>query len=127
MTQDLRNTFPIYNLTTSVITASNRYNRWGSNRYRGNSDGRLFADLALLYNAKSIADPMMGSGTTGDCVNDLNAHGANINYWGGDLNQGFNLITDDIPGKFDFIWIHPPYWNLIRYSQREGDLSSAPS
>ncbi len=123
----MRNHFPIYNLAKSIIPASRRYNRWGSNRYRGNCDGRLFADLILRYGAKSVADPMIGSGTTADCVRDLNAHGAGIQYWGGDLNQGFNLVTDDIPGMFDFVWIHPPYWNLIRYSQRETDLSNAPT
>lgn len=124
----MRAHFPIYNLTTSVIAdPGGRYNRWGSNRYRGNCDGRLFADLVLRYNARSVADPMIGSGTTQDCINDLNAHGANIEYWGGDLKLGFNLVTDDIPGTHDLVWIHPPYWNLIRYSSDESDLSNAPN
>lgn len=112
-------------ITTSVVSNPKRANQWGSNRYGGNCDGRIFADLVLRYGAKTVADPMMGSGTTRDCIADLNAQGAGITYWGGDLNQGFNLAEQDLPGKFDFVWIHPPYWNLIRYSHRPGDLSSA--
>lgn len=114
-------------ITASVVSHGRRLNRWGSNKYRGNCDGRIFADLVLRYGAKSVADPMIGSGTTRDCIAELNQRGANITYWGGDLNQGFNLLEDDIKGKHDFIWIHPPYWNLIRYSQREGDLSNIPT
>lgn len=114
-------------ITTSVVSHPRRANEWGSNRYRGNCDGRIFADLVLRYGAKSVADPMMGSGTTRDCIAELNRKGNEITYWGGDLNQGFNLTEQDLPGKHDFIWIHPPYWNLIRYSYRPGDLSSAPT
>ena len=123
----LQPTLPRPSITTSVVTNNQRFNRWGSNRYRGNCDGRIFADLVLRYGATSVADPMMGSGTTRDCIADLNQSGASINYWGGDLNQGFNLVEDEIPGKFDFVWIHPPYWNLIRYSYRDGDLSNTAS
>ena len=112
-------------MTSSVVSFPKRQNRWGSNRYRGNCDGRIFADLVRRYKATSVADPMMGSGTTRDCIVEMNAKGGSIQYWGGDLNQGFNLAEDKIPGKFDFVWIHPPYWNLIRYSYRDGDLSSA--
>ena len=118
-----QNTF----LKTSVVSNAKRANQWGSNRYGGNCDGGIFADLVRRYDAKSVADPMMGSGTTRDCVADLNADGLEITYWGSDLNQGFNLAEHALPGRFDFVWIHPPYWNLIRYSQRPGDLSSAPT
>jgi len=122
MTQHLE--LPRPTITSSIISNGRRLNRWGSNKYRGNCDGRLFADLVLRYKAKSVADPMIGSGTTRDCIAELNQCGAEIQYWGGDLNQGFNLLEQDVPGKFDFVWIHPPYWNLIRYSEREGDLSN---
>ena len=29
-------------------------------------------------------------------------------------------------GWFDFVWLHPPYWNMIRYSRDLRCLSNAP-
>ena len=68
---------------------------------------------------------MQGSGTVRGVVEGLNRYKKKgISYWGGDLNTSFDLTKQDIPGKFDFAWIHPPYWNIIRYSERQGDLSN---
>ncbi len=51
-----------------------------------------------------------------------------ISYWGGDLRKGFDLSKQDLPGKFDFVWIHPPYWNIIQYSNNNpNDLSNCES
>ena len=110
---------------TSVVSYPERCSLWGESRFRGNCDGTLFKDLVLRYGARRVADPMMGSGTTRDVVAGLNQLGGRkIEYWGSDLQQGFNLLADPLPGRFDFVWIHPPYWNIIPYSdgQRE-DLS----
>ncbi|MCK4659385.1 MAG: hypothetical protein KAV82_07675 [Phycisphaerae bacterium] len=106
-----------------------RCSLWGDSSYPGNCDGRLFKNLVLRYGAKRVADPMMGSGTTRDVVSGLNrVCPACIQYWGGDLHQGFNLLTDALPGEFDFIWLHPPYWNIVQYSKGDdGDLSSCES
>jgi hypothetical protein len=68
---------------------------------------------------------MEGSGTARDVVLWLNrTHGTNITYWGGDLRRGFNLLLEELPGGFDFVWLHPPYWNIIRYSEHPDDLSN---
>ncbi len=110
---------------TSVVSYPNRQNTWGEYRFRGNCDGRLFKNLVLRYRAKRVADPMLGSGTTRDVVEGLNKYKkTGISYWGGDLRDGFDLTTQNPPGKFDFCWIHPPYWNIIRYSNGTGDLSN---
>lgn len=110
---------------TSVVSYPNRANQWGDSQYRGNCDGRLFKNLVLRYDAKRVADPMMGSGTTRDVIADLNTHAsAQIRYWGGDLRSGFNLLRQNPPRNADFIWIHPPYWNIIRYSDHPNDLST---
>lgn len=110
---------------TSVVSYPNRANQWGDCRYRGNCDGRLFKNLVLRYNAKRVADPMAGSGTTRDVIRDVNLHtGVKIRYWGGDLKSGFNLVEQNPPKNADFIWIHPPYWNIIRYSDNPFDLST---
>ena len=113
---------------TSVVSYPNRCSLFGKSNFRGNCDGRLFKNLVLRYGAKRVADPMLGSGTTQDVVVGLNKYKkANISFWGSDLSQGFDLTKQDIPGKFDFCWIHPPYWNIIRYSSNSGDLSSCES
>ncbi len=78
---------------TSVASHPNRCPLWGSSRYRGNCDGRLIRDLVLRYNARKVADPMEGSGTSRDVVNGLNQYRrlSIISYWGGDLRTGFGF------------------------------------
>jgi len=113
---------------TSIVSYPARQNAWGDHRFRGNCDGHLFKNLVLRYRAKRIADPMLGSGTTRDVVSGLNRYKkTGISYWGGDLRNGFDLTTQNLPGKFDFCWLHPPYWNIIRYSNGTGDLSNCES
>ena len=112
---------------TSVVSYPTRCSLWGDGRFRGNCDGRLFKNLVLRYRAKRVADPMVGSGTTRDVIEGLNQHKkAGIGFWGSDLRDGFDLTGQQLPGNFDFVWIHPPYWNIIRYSDSDADLSSAP-
>lgn len=110
---------------SSIVSYPDRCPLWGDARYRGNCDGRLFVQLVQRYRPRSVADPMEGSGTTRHAVAWLVENtGANIDFWGGDLRHGFNLLRQDIPGRHDFIWIHPPYWNIIRYGEHADDLSS---
>lgn len=114
-----------HGLTGSVVSYPDRCQLWGDGRYRGNCDGRLFLGLVLRYQAKRVADPMMGSGTTRDVIAWLNrTKRTAIRFWGADLRTGFNLLRQPLPGEFDFIWVHPPYWNIIRYSDHPDDLSN---
>lgn len=113
---------------TSVVSYPNRMTLWGSSAYRGNCDGRLIKDLILRYGARKIGDPMEGSGTSRDVVAGLNRYKRlGINYWGGDLRSGFDLTKQELPGRFDFVWIHPPYWNIVQYRSGPGDLSNCES
>jgi len=110
---------------TSLVSYPERCSLWGDSRYRGNCDGRLFKNLVLRYKAKRIGDPMIGSGTTRDVVAGLNQYKrAGIEFWGGDLREGFDLTKQELPGRFDLVWLHPPYWNIVRYNSGENDLSS---
>jgi hypothetical protein len=111
---------------TSVVSYPNRCKLWGDGGYRGNCDGRLFKNLVLRYQARRVADPMLGSGTSRDVVEGLNKYKkTGISYWGSDLRQGFDLTKQDLPAKYDFVWIHPPYWNIIHYSNNNpNDLSN---
>jgi hypothetical protein len=98
---------------------------WGDATYRGNCGGGLLRDLVLQYRPQSVADPMMGSGTSKDVIDDLNRRSDTpIGFWGSDLRYGFNILTDSLPASFDFVWVHPPYWNIIRYSGDPSDLSN---
>jgi hypothetical protein len=113
---------------TSVVSYRHRCSQFGSSQYRGNCDGRLIKDLVLRYCARRVADPMQGSGTTRDVIAGLNKYKhTGIGYWGSDLQEGFDLTRHDIPGQFDFVWIHPPYWNIIQYSNSPSDLSNCQS
>ncbi len=113
---------------SSVVSYPDRCPLFGDSRYRGNCDGRLIKDLILRYHARRVADPMEGSGTSRDVVEGLNQYKrAGISYWGGDLRSGFDLTRQDLPGRFDFVWIHPPYWNIIEYRSGPSDLSSCES
>jgi hypothetical protein len=112
----------------SLVSIPWRNRRWGSSSYRGNCDGTLFKDLVLWYKPRSVADPMLGSGTTADVMHGLREAGAyRGRFWGSDLKRGFNLLTTPMPGNFEFVWIHPPYWDIIRYSDTPGDLSTLSS
>jgi hypothetical protein len=113
---------------TSVVSYLDR-GPFGDPKYPGNCSGHLAKNLILKYGAKHMADPMQGSGTCKDVVEGLNKYKkTGISYWGGDLREGFDLTKQDLPGKFDFVWIHPPYWNIIRYSNNNSnDLSNCES
>ena len=109
---------------TSVVSYPTRA-PFGDHGYRGNCDGRLIKNLILRYRAAKVCDPMEGSGTSRDVVEGLNKYKKKgISYWGSDLRNGFDLTKQQLPGKFDFCWIHPPYWNIIRYSDNPNDLSN---
>lgn len=113
-------------LEGSVASTPRRDQRFGRADFPGNCDGSLFKALILRYGPNRIADPMMGSGTTRDVVAFMNSSGMGYNllYWGGDLRSGFDLATDAMPGPFDLVWVHPPYWDIIRYSEDPKDLST---
>ena len=83
-------------------------------------------NLVLRYKARKVADTMLGSGATRDVIEGLNKYKkTGISYWGSDLRLGFDLTKENLPERYNFIWIHPPYWNIIRYnSNNPSDLSS---
>jgi hypothetical protein len=99
---------------------------YGDPAYRGNCSGLLIRDLLVFFGAKRTLDVMEGGGTCRDVCKELG-----IDYVGRDLKSGFDSTRGELyegVGKFDFIWLHPPYWNMARYNAGDGRcLSSAPS
>lgn len=83
----------------------------GNNKYRGNCTPKLIEDLVAQFKVKNISDYMRGSNTTGSVAEKLNIQSNTY-----DLNMGFDLVNDDIKERNQFIFWHPPYWDIIKYS-----------
>jgi len=108
----------------SLVSSPRRCPLWGDARYRGNCDGTLFKELVHRYRPASVADPMVGSGTTRDVITGMAQYGQyRGRYWSADLRSGFDLVETPLPGRYEMVWIHPPYWDIIRYSDHPADLS----
>jgi len=109
----------------SVVSYPDR-GPWGDPKYRGNCSGWLAKDLILRFKIQSVFDPAEGSGTIRDVVQGINKFlQKDIRYEGRDLTKGWDLLTGQLPeGQFDMVWFHPPYWDIISYSNDLRDLSN---
>ncbi|MBW1866579.1 MAG: hypothetical protein JRI38_02380, partial [Deltaproteobacteria bacterium] len=110
----------------SVVSYPDR-GPWGDAGYRGNCSGHLVKDLILRFKCQSVFDPAEGGGTVREVVAGINKHRRqNIYYRGRDLKDGWDILESPLPqGQFDFVWYHPPYWDIIRYSDNPKDLSNS--
>jgi hypothetical protein len=100
-------------LSTTIFTSPQREAGISGGRaeWRGNHPPTLSREVFEWLKPRMIADPMCGSGTTGDVAKQMG-----IGCWSGDLQTGFNLLADEIPAPADLVWVHPPYWDIILYS-----------
>lgn len=112
----------------SVVSYPDR-GPWGNAAYRGNCSGYLVKDLILRFNCKSVFDPAEGGGTVRDVVAGINkCLQKDIEYEGRDLKGGWDILTGELPEKqFDLVFYHPPYWDIVRYSDNPNDLSNSPT
>jgi hypothetical protein len=83
----------------------------GDNRYRGNCSPDLIKDLISHFGVREICDYMCGSNTTSDAADSLGV--ASKTY---DLHSGFDLCNHDIKERPEYIFWHPPYHDIITYS-----------
>ena len=95
---------------TTVVSYPER-GQGGNNRYRGNCSPKLIEDLIAHFGVQDICDYMCGSNTTGDAARTMG-----ISSHTYDLHSGFDLLHCDIPERPEYIFWHPPYWDIIRYS-----------
>ena len=95
---------------TSVVSYPER-GQGGNNRYRGNCSPKLIEDLITHFRPHEVCDYMCGSNTTADA-----AHAMGIVSHTYDLHSGFDLLHTDIQERPEFIFWHPPYWDIIQYS-----------
>ncbi|MCR5367151.1 hypothetical protein [Eubacterium sp.] len=110
-------------LNSTICSYPDRGNKWGNNKYRGNCSGRLIMDIVktpcyhiLDKNGKavqSLSDYMVGGGTTEDVCRDAGVPGTYL-----DLNRGFDMMSMEIPERPDNIFWHPPYGQMIVYSDK---------
>lgn len=112
---------PVPHLTS--LYHFSRAGEYGDRSYPGNCGGNLIKDLLLFFDAKSVADPMTGSGTCRDVCEEL---GIPCASW--DIHQGYDACDPQgFPtlDRFDFIWAHPPYFRQKSYALDPRDLSRA--
>ena len=83
----------------------------GDNRYRGNCSPRLIEDLLAHFKPQQVCDYMCGGGTTRDAAARMGVSSKTY-----DLHSGFDLMNHDIAERPQFIFWHPPYHNIITYS-----------
>jgi hypothetical protein len=95
---------------TSVVSYPER-GEGGNNRYRGNCSPKLIEGLIAQFGVKEICDFMCGSNTTADA-----ARSKGIQSKTYDLHSGFDLLTHDIAERPEFIFWHPPYHDIVVYS-----------
>ncbi len=95
---------------TSIVSYPER-GEGGNNRYRGNCSPKLIEDLLAFFKPKEICDYMSGSGTTKAAADKL---GISSRLY--DLHSGFDITSCDIQERPEFIFWHPPYWDIIVYS-----------
>lgn len=101
--------------STSILSFEER-GKWGNSKWRGNCSGHIYKALFEQYKGvKSFCDPMMGSGTSIEVAKEMN-----IEAFGLDLHQGFNIlknsIVETIGKEVDMVFSHPAYHDMIVYS-----------
>lgn len=94
----------------SIVSYPDR-GQGGNNKYRGNCSPLLLKDMFLQFKPNQVSDYMVGGGTTEDVAMEMGIHS---NCY--DLNRGFDLMTMDIPERPEFLFWHPPYGDIITYS-----------
>lgn len=96
---------------------------FGSGEFPGNASGWLLVELINHFKPKVVFDPMEGSHTSKHVC-----QGMQVVYFGNDLKNedGYDVVecsTEQIPNN-DLTYFHPPYWNIIKYSDHPNDLSN---
>lgn len=115
----------------SIISYPER-GKWGNSKYRGNVSGHVIKDLIKQFHPeqppRKFVEVFSGGGTGKDVAIDLGIKNS-VHL---DFNTGWNALKDDIPFGSDFVFSHPPYWDIVRYEFQRGaydpdDLSNVMS
>jgi hypothetical protein len=117
-----KTTSPVPHLTSIHSTVIR--GPYGDSRYPGNCSGHIIRDLLMFFRPRNVLDPMAGSGTCKDVCDELR-----IPCWSFDIKDKLDASDpatfNQVSGKFDFVWLHPPYWRMKKYSGDPRCLSNA--
>ncbi len=115
-------------MKSSIVSYPKR-GSFGNNQYQGNCTGKLIEDLLKEFKPKRFLECFAGGGTGFDVARSLGYRNS-VHLDLNDRFGGFNLLTDEIPIGADFCFSHPPYWDIIKYSNNvwgntvvDGDIS----
>ena len=112
---------------SSVWSFGTREKGFGSHVFHGNCIPQVVKQCILRYSKEGdiILDSMSGSGTTLDVAKSLNRK-----YLAFDINPKRKEIkkadSADLPlvnNRASMIFVHLPYWNMVKYSTEKEDLS----
>lgn len=109
---------------TSIHGTPGRGN-YGDAKYRGNCSGLLIKDLLSYYRPKRVLDPLTGGGTCRDVCRELGIECVSFDLRTGRDATAENAFQEE--GFFDFVWLHPPYWKMVRWSDDPRCLANAPT
>ncbi len=101
--------------SNSVLSFPDR-GHWGKSTYRGNVSGHIVRNLLSFFRPRHLfVDPAEGGGTSREVAKEMG-----VPYIGLDLHSGFNLLKDrlieQLPKEADYVFFHPPYFDIIKYS-----------
>lgn len=107
----------------SVISYKER-GKYGNSNYRGNCSGYVIKDLIEQFYPKSkpkkFVEIFSGGGTGRDVTKELNIQNS-VHL---DLNNGWDALIDEIPTGSDFVFSHPPYWDIVKYEKQRGEYKT---
>ena len=103
----------------------------GDKEYHGNCSPQIVEQCVwrLTNEGDMVIDPMVGSGTTIDVCNRYNRRvvGYDLNPVRDDIQQADARNLPAADASADLVFIHPPYFDMVRYSDADADLSRAAS
>lgn len=106
----------------SIVSYKER-GHYGDSSYRGNCSGFIIKDLIEHYypdsKPKKFLEVFSGGGTGKEVAKELQINNS-IHL---DLNNGWDALTDEIPSGADFIFSHPPYWDIVKYEKQRKEYS----
>jgi len=112
---------------SSVWSFGTREKGFGSHVFHGNCIPQVVKQCILRYSKEGdiVLDSMSGSGTTLDVAKSLNRRylAFDINPHRKEIKKADSANIPIIANRADMIFIHLPYWNMVKYSEDKEDLS----
>jgi len=99
-------------LNSSILSYPSR-GKYGDSKYRGNCSGFVIRDLIDTFKPKKFVQVFSGGGTGKDVAREK-GYANSIHL---DLNNGWDAMTDAMPTSSDFVFSHPPYFDIIDYTR----------